>query len=275
MSPNDDHPHRPADTELLAGPVYLVGPGNPALITEPLRAATSWAEDHTPAGHLFTSPCLRTQIARLPKSPHGGWKVTHSEKPLDVPVWSATFSRDTPAEIVAAFTTPLAAGAEDDERGSPGSVLAARGWQTETTEYVEYHVAPGQHAHFGTRLGYDRGDEEDQYLELVGAVPVHRTMYVAIQAANGPRWHAQFTSRTPPHLVTAAVDAFSSPDPVRRRWSQLPERHLPYLTTRPAAHPRAEAARARTTTRAPATATTPPRTPAAHPGIANPRRTRR
>ncbi|MDX2756804.1 DUF317 domain-containing protein, partial [Streptomyces scabiei] len=96
---------------VLVGPVYLAGPGNSAVVTRPLHAA-GWAEARTPAGRMFSSPCLRAQIARLPN----GWSISYARAPLAVPRWTAHFTRDTPAEIVSAFTTTLMRGLDNDHK---------------------------------------------------------------------------------------------------------------------------------------------------------------
>ncbi|MEW2403488.1 DUF317 domain-containing protein [Streptomyces sp. NPDC046862] len=278
-------PHHPPaqDDNLLVEPVYLAGPGNPALITEPLRAAPGWAESQTPTGRVFSSPCLRAQIAELPSSCYGGWKVSWSREPLAIPVWIATFTRNTPAEILSAFTTTLMRGVNNDHKDflpggphytpiAPGDVLIARGWKDEANALFQYQHSPDRHAYLSLRQ-YDVGFHD----ELEGGVSTERTMYACVEAVNGPRWHADFTSATPLHLITATADALSSPGPVRRSRRDLPERSLPYLTTRPAAPSRVTAARARTTARPQATG--PSAAPAAarvtHPGVANPGRSRR
>jgi hypothetical protein len=104
------------DDDLLVGLIYLAGPGNPALIPEPLRAAPGWAESQTPYGRVFSSPCLRAQIAELPSSRYGGWKVSWSREPLAIPAWIATFTRNTPVEVVSAFTTTLMRGVDNDHK---------------------------------------------------------------------------------------------------------------------------------------------------------------
>jgi hypothetical protein len=278
-------PHRqPAqDDDLLVGPVYLAGPGSPALITEPLRAAPGWAETQTPYGRVFSSPCLRAQIAELPSSRYGGWKISWSREPLAIPAWIATFTRNTPAEIVSAFTTTLMRGLDNDHKDflpggphytpiAPGDVLIARGWKDEANALFQYQHSPDRHAYLSLRQ-YDA----DFHSELEGGVSAERTMYAGVEAANGPRWHADFTSATPLHLITAAADALSSPAPVRRNRRDLPERNLPYLTTRPATPSRVTAARARTTARPLVTgpSAAPAAAPKTHPGVANPRRSRR
>jgi hypothetical protein len=278
-------PHHPPaqNDDLLVGPVYLAGPGNPLLITEPLRAAPGWAESQTPTGQVFSSPCLRAQIAELPSSRYGGWKISWSREPLAIPAWIATFTRNTPAEIVSAFTATLMRGVDNDHKDflpggphyapiAPGDVLIARGWKDEANALFQYQHSPDRHAYLSLRQ-YDA----DFHSELEGGVSAERTMYACVEAANGPRWHADFTSATPLHLITAAADALSSPAPVRRNRRNLPERNLPYLTTRPATPLRVTAARARTTARPLVTGSSaaPAAVPVTHPGVANPRRSRR
>ncbi|WP_062640856.1 hypothetical protein [Streptomyces maremycinicus] len=75
------------------------------------------------------------------------------------------------------------------------------------------------------------------------------------------------------HLITATADAFSRPDPARRRPRDLPERHLPFVTIRSAAA-RTQAHAAGATARPSASAVPVARTPA-HLRLANPTRSRR
>ncbi|GGS92712.1 DUF317 domain-containing protein [Streptomyces chromofuscus] len=268
-----DDPHTSA-RDLLVSPVYLAGPGNPTVVTRPLHAA-GWAEARTPAGRMFSSPCLRAQIADLPD----GWTISYAREPLAVPHWTAHFTRDTPAEIVSAFTTTLVCGLPDDHRdhrpggphhtlAGPGDVLIARGWRDDHSSLFHYQHAPDGHAYLRLNLG-----EADFHTELEGEVSAAWTLYARVEAVNGPRWYADFTSRTPVHLITATADAFSRPDPVRRRPRDLPKRHLPFLTVRSAAA-RTHAHAARATARSSASAVPVARTPA-HMRLANPTRSRR
>ncbi|WP_374117022.1 DUF317 domain-containing protein [Streptomyces sp. MNU76] len=148
----------------------------------------------------------------------------------------------------------------------------ARGWKDEANALFQYQHSPDRHAYLSLRQ-YDT----DFHDELEGGVAAERTMYACVEAANGPRWHADFTSATPLHLITAAADALSSPAPVRRNRCDLPERNVPYLTTRPATPSRVTAARARTTAQPLVTGSSaaPAAVPVTHPGVANPRRSRR
>ncbi|MGW2795996.1 DUF317 domain-containing protein [Streptomyces sp. NPDC001269] len=70
-------------------------------------------------------------------------------------------------------------------------------------------------------------------MELEGEGPAQWTMYGCVDHVNGERWHADFTSATPLHLVREAVLALSSTEPVERPLSGIPERNLPYITVTP------------------------------------------
>ncbi|MDQ0958043.1 hypothetical protein QFZ66_001921 [Streptomyces sp. B4I13] len=61
---------------VLVSPVYLAGPGNSTVVTRPLHAA-DWAETRAPAGQMFSSPCLRAQIAEVPD----GWTISSRKDP--------------------------------------------------------------------------------------------------------------------------------------------------------------------------------------------------
>jgi hypothetical protein len=98
----------PPDTDLLVHPVYLAGRGDTATLHEALCDARGWGKATTATGMVFTSPRQDAQVAYLPESRYGGWKAVQYREPLGTPLWWATFSRNTPAEITSAFTTALA-----------------------------------------------------------------------------------------------------------------------------------------------------------------------
>ncbi|MFF3750540.1 DUF317 domain-containing protein [Streptomyces sp. NPDC002018] len=244
------------DTNMLVFPVYLAGHGDTTAIHEPLSATLGWGTAKTDTGLVFTSPRGDTLVASVPESRYGGWKVTQYREPLGMPVWSAAFSQNTPAEITSAFTRALAEGLPSNHRDflhggphhrhtSPARTLADRGWHTEDTAAYLYQYAPDGHAYF--RL---RKDHLDDYTELEGGGPAQWAMYGCVERVNGERWHADFTSATPLYLVHEAALALSSTDPVERPLHAIPERNLPYVTARPAnagPDPRRFAALTRTT----------------------------
>ncbi|MEV6007813.1 DUF317 domain-containing protein [Streptomyces sp. NPDC051976] len=74
--------------------------------------------------------------AYLSQSRHGGWKITRRHEPLGIPVWLASFGRDTPTEITTAFTHALIAYLASDRKdpwwlgsdGPPVSASVGRPW---------------------------------------------------------------------------------------------------------------------------------------------------
>ncbi|NEA75436.1 DUF317 domain-containing protein [Streptomyces sp. So13.3] len=243
------------DNVLRACPVYLAGPGNTAQIYDTL-SEHRWATAATDSGRMFTSPRQHAQLARLPEGSYGGWKAVEYREPFGMPLWSATFSRNTPAEITAAFATALAKGLPSRHRdflsggthyqspNSPARVLAVRGWETTDTPRHLYQHSPDEHAAFVLRKNH-----LDAYAELEGAEPAQWAMYGGLDQANPESWQASFTSATPLHLVRAAVVALTSAEPVERTRGEIPERHLPYVDVQPVDEepdPRRSAALART-----------------------------
>lgn len=227
----------PPDTDLLVHPVYLAGHGDTATVHEALSDARGWGKATTATGLMFTSPRQDAQVAYLPESRYGGWKAVQYREPLGTPLWWATFSRNTPAEITSAFTTALAESLPSNHRdvphggphlSSPAGALAERGWQTDDTAMYLYQRSPDGHSYFALRKG-----DLDDYVELEGEGPAQWTMYGCVDHVNGERWHADFTSATPLYLVREAVIALSSTEPVERPLSGIPERNLPYVTVSP------------------------------------------
>ncbi|MDT0467583.1 DUF317 domain-containing protein [Streptomyces gibsoniae] len=225
------------DTGLLVHPVYLAGRGDTATVYEALYDTRGWGKATTATGLMFTSPRQDAQVAYLPESRYGGWKAVQYRGPLGTPLWWATFSRNTPAEITSAFTTALVEGLPSNHRdflhggpdlSSPAGALAERGWQTDDTAMYLYQRSPDGHAYFALRKG-----DLDDYMELEGEGPAQWTMYGCVDHVNGERWHADFTSATPLYLVRKAVLALSSTEPVERPLSGIPERNLPYVTVSP------------------------------------------
>jgi hypothetical protein len=227
----------PPDTDLLVHPVYLAGRGDTATVFDALCDAQGWGKATTVTGLVFTSPRQDAQVAYLPESRYGGWKAVKYREPLGTPLWWATFSRNTPAEITSAFTTALAESLPSNHRdvlhggphlSGPAGALAERGWQTDDTAMYVYQRSPDGHAYLALRKG-----DLDDYVELEGEGPAQWTMYGCVDHVNGERWHADFTSATPLYLVREAVIALSSTEPVERPLSGIPERNLPYVTISP------------------------------------------
>ncbi|MEV3857547.1 DUF317 domain-containing protein [Streptomyces sp. NPDC050095] len=179
---------RPAQHRVDVAPVYLAGPGSATTVTDALRAE-GWSATHTAVGALYTSPCLRAHVVHLPEH----WKITYARTPLEVPAWSAQFSREAPAEVVAAFTSaladslpadhrPLPETASNDRGSGPRTILNVRGWRKERLAHYRYHHSPDGHAYLRLNLG-----EMDFHAELEGEVSAAWSMYACVEAVNGPR----------------------------------------------------------------------------------------
>nr|WP_239070077.1 MULTISPECIES: DUF317 domain-containing protein [unclassified Streptomyces] len=233
---------------------------------------------------MFTSPHQNAQVAYLPASPNGGWKVTEYREPLGMPVWSASFSETTPAEITSAFTTALAHSLPSRHRdflsggphyrppSSPAGLLADRGWETDDTAQYLYQRSPDGHSSFALRKNH-----LDEYAELEGAAPALWTMHGGFDQVNGEHWQADFTSATPLYLVREAVLALTSTEPVQRPLCEVPERNLPYVTARSADEardPRRSAALARTPNTPPSRPSTPAGSSPANASLSAPSRRR-
>jgi hypothetical protein len=269
-SPDNPRPNEP----LLVIPAYMAGPGDPTTVHDALAAAPGWGKAVTSNGILYVSPRMDTHAAWLPETRYGGWKFTYYEGPLSVAVWSAGFTETAPAEIVTAFARSLV---DDGPRplhekaADPNRVLRDESWYPYTLHNGRYHDSVDGNAYFCQRTF-----DVDDHAELSGANRPLWMMYACADDSYGRPWHADFSTRTPLHLVNAAVHAFATTDPVRRLRSEIPEQSLPHVTTAPAPEhspdeppDRRQSAALTRATAPPPPATgpagTPPRTPSAPP----------
>lgn len=133
QQPDDQHP----GPHVQVSPVYLAGRGNPADLSNALYAHRDWGWTTTDTGQIFVSPRHDVQVAYLPQSRDGEWKITRYHEPLGTPIWSASFSRNTPTKITKAFTHALTECladdhpnpwqyGPDDQTDLPADVLAER-----------------------------------------------------------------------------------------------------------------------------------------------------
>ncbi|MEU8687709.1 DUF317 domain-containing protein [Streptomyces sp. NPDC048665] len=220
-------------TEVFVEPVHLAGPGPRETAFSILDDAAGWTKTVAfGTDAYYASPCQRVRIANPVESYYGGWTITYAEDPLGVPDWITTFDRNTPHEIVAAFTKTLVHSLPNHFRDyfsdgkhytglSPQSVLRRSNWQPVHGSRPHWNVSPDSRAALRTRSGWLH-----EYTELLtpeksmwrlsgGVVPVHV-----------PSWRAFFSGNTPQHLRTAATIALTSPDAVPRFVGDIPERHL-------------------------------------------------
>ncbi|MEO3750786.1 DUF317 domain-containing protein [Streptomyces sp. B6B3] len=231
----------PPDTAMLVEPVYLAGRGDSVAVHDGL-CDRGWGKAVTSNGALFANPRHDVLVSHLSEEAgrRNGWKITQHREPLGMPLWSASFSDNTPAEIVTAVCGVLEQATTRGHRDSrhadltiedsnPVRPLTERGWEAANAALYHYHRSPDGHAYFRERTW-----DLDDYEELDGRGPAHWSMHSCVDRVNGERWYADFTSATPRDLVSAATRATSSADPVERPLHAIPERNLPYVTLRPA-----------------------------------------
>ncbi|MGH4028730.1 DUF317 domain-containing protein [Actinomycetota bacterium Odt1-20B] len=220
------------DAEVLVTPIHLAGPGTRDVVFNILDSADGWTKIIAfGTDTYYTSPCQRVRIANALESRYGGWTVTYAEDPLGVPDWITTFDRNTPHEVVGAFTETLVPGLPNHFRdhlsgglqhteASPEDVLRQHGWEHVRGSRPAVALAPDGLAAWRTR---DRWlhehtelltPEKSMWRLSAGADPIHV-----------PAWRAYFSTYTPQHLRTAAATAIAHPDPVPRRAGDVPERH--------------------------------------------------
>ncbi|WP_030459404.1 DUF317 domain-containing protein [Kitasatospora sp. NRRL B-11411] len=221
----------PSAAPVLVQPLRLAGPGDRHLVTDTLTALHGWSSTRTPESQTrFTSPC---RTAALSVNGDVGspvaWTVHGYTTPGAEPLWRASFSSGTPAEVVAAFTAALA---EDlsarhylQRASTPASVLADRGWRPSEHSPKGFHdqVAPDGWALYRHRLGHQ--PHEDEVSRLVPP-----TWSMLAGSPQQPSWCAEFTIGVPFHPLTQAAAAFSTPGPVLRCADEIPARHLARVT---------------------------------------------
>ncbi|MFC8278366.1 DUF317 domain-containing protein [Streptomyces sp. NPDC057271] len=255
MSPLDPDDLAPS-TEVLVAPVHLAGPGTSETVFSVLDHAAGWTKTVAfGTDAYYASPCQRVRIANPVESHYGGWTITYAEDPLGVPDWITTFDRNTPHEIVAAFTETLVQSLPNHFRDhfsdgkhytglGPNDVLLRSGWEPVHGSRPYRIVSPDKRATLRTRSGW-----LDEYTELLTPEKSMWRLSGGVDPIHTPSWRAFFSGSTPPHLRTAAAVALTSPDAVPRFAGDIPERHHDLvhvrLTEPTAAVPRVQAALAR------------------------------
>lgn len=272
-------------TEVLVSPGYLAGPGPNLAIFNTLGNAAGWTKTVAfGTDTYFTSPCQRVRVANPMESYYGGWTISYAEDPLGVPDWITTFDRNTPNEIVTAFTLTLVHGLHNNfteylsggkhyTDTSPASLIAHHRWEPVHGSQPFRSVSPDGHAAYQMRAGWLH-----EYNELISPAKSTRRMSAGPDPVYTPTWQAFFSRYTPQHLIAASASAFTDPTPVLRTAEQIPEHHRSLTTiTLPeptGLAPRAAAALARSA-HAQAVPTPPyPAEPTAHAQHAGSRRQR-
>ncbi|MCN9240697.1 DUF317 domain-containing protein [Streptomyces sp. RY43-2] len=243
-------------TEVLVAPVHLAGPGTREAVFSILDNAAGWSKAVAfGVDAYYASPCQRVRIANPVESQYGGWTITYAEDPLGVPDWITTFDRNTPQEIVAAFTETLVhslpnhfrdylSGGKHHTDLSPEGVLRRSNWQPAHGSRPHRIVSPDNRAVLRTRSGWLH-----EYTELLTPEKSMWRLSGGVDPVHVPSWRAFFSGSTPQHLRTAAAVALTSSDPVPRLVGDIPDRHRDLVHVRLAKPtdvvPRAQAALAR------------------------------
>ncbi|MET9608401.1 DUF317 domain-containing protein [Streptomyces sp. NPDC006512] len=236
----------------------LAGSGSSRTGSAPLDEAAGWSKVIAfGTDAYYTSPCQRVRIANPVEGHYGGWTITFAEDALGVPDWITTFDRDTPAEVVTAFTTTLVEGLgntfRDRLRGgkhytpsSPAALLAERDWHpADRQPGAHYQLSPDGHSAYRIRIG-----RLHEYDELMDPELSTWRLSGGLDPLTAPTWQAYFSTSTPQHLIAASAMALADPAPVSRVAHAIPDLHLPLVTVHPASgpqQPRTAAALARST----------------------------
>lgn len=245
-------------SDVLVSPGYLAGPGDSRSIFSALDIAPGWTKAIAfGTDTYYTSPCQRVRVANAVESFYGGWTISYAEDPLGVPDWITTFDRNTPHEIVAAFTKTLVDGLHNNFADylsggrhytgiSPASLTAQHRWEPVQGSRPFRTVSPDGHAAYQMRVGWLH-----EYDELLTPEKSTWRMSAGTDPVYTPSWQAFFSRYTPQHLIAASTAVFTDPTPVPRAPGHIPNRHrslvsvTPVDTTKP--DPRAAAALARST----------------------------
>nr|BFD94061.1 hypothetical protein KitaXyl93_54210 [Kitasatospora sp. Xyl93] len=221
---------------LLVTPVYLAGPGDPFTVTFPLDTAPGWSRTETADLLRYASPCGRATVTHEPAAGQGSWTVQGYVAPGGERLWAARFGPGTPAEITAAFTTPLIDGLRSNHRdyleggpryrpGNPASLLAERGWWPNPNSPHGFHdqIAPDGRAFYRHWVGHQPPEAE-----LDGQFPA--SWSVIAGSPHSPLWQADFTIGVPFYLLCNAAIALAV-HPARRLRTEIPRANRPHVTT--------------------------------------------
>ncbi|MEV3853149.1 DUF317 domain-containing protein [Streptomyces sp. NPDC050095] len=243
------------NAEVFVSPVHLAGPGSRNAVFNVLDSASGWSKIIAfGTDTYYTSPCQRVRIANPLESHYGGWTIAFSEDPLGVPDWISTFDRETPNEVVAAFTQVLVHSLPNDFRDyfsdgkhygpGPEQLVRDAGWEFVRGSRPHLNVAPDGHMALRTRSGWVH-----EYDELLVPEKSSWRLSAGLDPVHAPAWRAFFSGKTHPHLRAAAIAALTGTAPVPRVAADIPERHRHLVDvhrTAPTTAVRAHAALART-----------------------------
>lgn len=225
------------DDPVLVSPRYLAGP---RLEQRPLAAAMVWSSltkagwaTYTPDNQrepfLCASPCQLVRAARMPNATDGGWKTAVYEDALAAPWWTASWSAETPAELIADFHRALA----------EAHALGALHSLTSPAAAVYLPLLNAGWSHMVDERGNQTFTSPDRLATVTGQRrPSHVSdvwsMNVAPDTTGSCRWSARFSKQVPNSLVAAFTTSLADTTSVYRRAGTLPKELGSYLVTEPA-----------------------------------------
>ncbi|MFD9069082.1 DUF317 domain-containing protein [Streptomyces lasiicapitis] len=193
-------------------PRHLAGPGDPRHVTQALRAG-GWKHYGDPdfPHVVLASPDYRHTLVLEPTPrTYGSWWRISSRH------WHASFSGNTPVEVIAGFTDAL----------------------LQTAPEVEPDIWPTLQVADWTYERDERGNEHARHPDGITAMERRATLTsdhfawtaeVALPTGLGGHnrvWHAYFDDRTPRHLLAGFATALVDPAPVSRGHYDVPHSHL-------------------------------------------------
>ncbi|MFJ8442838.1 DUF317 domain-containing protein [Kitasatospora griseola] len=193
-----------------------------------------WASSQDGEGNTFvTAPNLSARLAHLPESDGRVlWKVSAGRDAFAPPEWLVTFDSLTPPEIVADFTTALAAfytrgpdgylGNNQDSGVETVLELLATGWKLNpATPFLSYQ-SPDRFARLHFR---------DKHLQHSAEMAGDTERWLFEVGTERACWYATASSYLPDHLLQSLTSAITDPAPVRRYMRRIDLDHLPSAAT--------------------------------------------
>ncbi|MET8623752.1 DUF317 domain-containing protein [Kitasatospora sp. NPDC004669] len=201
----------------------------------------SWGHDYNyelQQGFAW-SPCHRFRIGYYQIDPGASWRIAAAREPLAVPEWMAGFSRDTPAELIAATVQTLRHETREVDwtgdahpafqpphgRDDITNALRQAGWS--------HHQDADGVKHFESSDGLARATLRPN----AGPLDLMGRCNLAIEAgpadAGIPWWQALFTTGTPSVVTDAFTQALTDPAPLTRDPDWMDEELLQHVNARP------------------------------------------
>ncbi|MEV0445808.1 DUF317 domain-containing protein [Streptomyces spectabilis] len=217
------------DADVYVSPRYLAGLGLSG--DAAFESVAHWPHHHMdgPCQLLITSPDHRIKIGWFGDD-FDVWKISAATDAVSAAHWTVSISDAMPAEIVHDFVAALAQEWDEDTdsflkgpsyrwREAVEPLLDA-GWETKPVERGVIEITSPDHLAGAS-------------LDVVSTGP--DTEVVTLWAGPGPqaaRAQANFTARTPKHLIAAMAASFVAPAPIARYQDSLDPKlaHLAQLT---------------------------------------------